>query len=78
MDINDFIPKKPEPNPIIQKDADGQKYDAIAAITSSIMTIVTIPERPIQYFIVLALCVAAGLRGLIQSAQVQRSVTERT
>ena len=31
MDINDFIPKKPEPNPVIQKDIDATKYDAVAA-----------------------------------------------
>jgi hypothetical protein len=33
MDINDFIPtiKKPEPTPIIQKDIDAAKYDAVAA-----------------------------------------------
>ncbi len=31
MDINDFLPKKPEPIPVIQKSSDSQKYDAIAA-----------------------------------------------
>lgn len=31
MDINDFIPKKPEPIPVIQKDVDSEKYDAVAA-----------------------------------------------
>jgi hypothetical protein len=31
MDINDFIPKKPEAIPIIQKDIDAVKYDAVAA-----------------------------------------------
>lgn len=33
MDLNDYIPtfKKPEPTPVIQKDVDGAKYDAVAA-----------------------------------------------
>lgn len=31
MDINDFLPKKLEPIPVIQKDADSAKYDAVAA-----------------------------------------------
>lgn len=31
MDINDFIPKKPELIPVIQKDTDAAKYDAVAA-----------------------------------------------
>lgn len=33
MDINDFIPviKKQESNPVIQKDIDAAKYDAVAA-----------------------------------------------
>jgi hypothetical protein len=33
MDINDFIPaiKKADPNPIIQKDVDAAKYDAVAS-----------------------------------------------
>lgn len=31
MDINDFIPKKPEPIPVIQKGTDAAKYDAVAA-----------------------------------------------
>ncbi len=31
MDINDFLPKKPEPNPVIAKDIDSAKYDAVAA-----------------------------------------------
>lgn len=30
MDINDFIPKKPESTPIIQKDIDSAKYDEVA------------------------------------------------
>lgn len=31
MDINDFIPKKPESNPVIEKNIDSAKYDAVAA-----------------------------------------------
>jgi hypothetical protein len=31
MDINDFIPKKQDPNPVIQKEVDSTKYDAVAA-----------------------------------------------
>lgn len=31
MDISDFIPKKPDPNPVIQKDIDSDKYNAVAA-----------------------------------------------
>lgn len=31
MDLNDFLPKKTESIPVIQKDADTEKYDRIAA-----------------------------------------------
>lgn len=31
MDINDFIPKKSDPNTVIQKDIDSDKYNAVAA-----------------------------------------------
>jgi hypothetical protein len=31
MDISNFLPKQPEQNPVIQKDIDADKYNAVAA-----------------------------------------------